>query len=266
MKVTRTFVEQVIATSKIVSDLKSSHHIESSIKLVNNPIKSIRDHNLKKIKQILDNEMDDSALFCPISLFGTMEMGRLEVAHTRTLGWLISPKESHGFGHELTKSFLKLFGLSHDFSNIQEVFIETEKQLFIGEESYGRADIYVSIVSGTTQHTLIVEAKIDSILSKQQYKKYMTYLQHVSGHKSLGVLVTEEALNELEFVDSSIVTYQQVYKAFLDTSRSLSSTNGAWFLKYYLAGIAQDILHLPKIRKNNINENELPYQLLKMLR
>ena len=41
---------------------------------------------------------DDDPLKCPISLFRTMDFGRLETAHTRTLAWLLDPKGEHGFG------------------------------------------------------------------------------------------------------------------------------------------------------------------------
>src|SRR5437867_2303238 len=42
----------------------------------------------------------------PVSLFGVMEMGRLEVAHTRTLAWMLDPNCQHGFGDALLRALL----------------------------------------------------------------------------------------------------------------------------------------------------------------
>src|SRR2546430_11646191 len=36
---------------------------------------------------------DDDPLRCPISLFRTMDCGRLETAHTRALAWLLDPNQ-----------------------------------------------------------------------------------------------------------------------------------------------------------------------------
>src|SRR4051812_31434063 len=45
------------------------------------------------VKKLLVKLPDDDPLRCPISLFRTMDYGRLETAHTRTLAWLFDPKK-----------------------------------------------------------------------------------------------------------------------------------------------------------------------------
>jgi hypothetical protein len=49
---------------------------------------------------------DDDPLLCPVTLFGTMDLGRLETAHTRSLAWLLNPTKEHGFGNTLIEALL----------------------------------------------------------------------------------------------------------------------------------------------------------------
>lgn len=55
------------------------------------------------LKQELDQVRDDDPndpLLGSVSLFRTMDYGRLETAHTRALEWMLGNKE-HGFGNQL---------------------------------------------------------------------------------------------------------------------------------------------------------------------
>lgn len=52
----------------------------------------------QEVQEALRQLPADDPLRCPISLFGTMDYGRLETAHTNALAWLLDPRKAHGFG------------------------------------------------------------------------------------------------------------------------------------------------------------------------
>jgi hypothetical protein len=60
----------------------------------------------KQIRALLSSLPEDDPIRCPISLLGTLDFGRLETAHTRTLAWLLDPGREHGFGAHLLRSLL----------------------------------------------------------------------------------------------------------------------------------------------------------------
>lgn len=265
MKVSSKFIESVINTSNEIMQNKSSHKISGSIKYVTDSIKEIRKYNHKRILDLLEQEEEDSALFCPISLFGTMDFGRLEVAHTRTLGWLIDPSKNHDFKYILTEKFFKLFGLELNIKTIKDFRVETEKTLVKDGETFGRADIYVTYSKDDVLHTLIVEAKVDANLEEDQYFRYKKFLTKINGDKKLVILSKSGDVDNLDFLDCPIGDYQSLYRLFLDAFKKLPPSDSVWFLKYYLAGIAQDILGLPLLKKRKIEETNLPYEILRIL-
>src|SRR5262245_41158484 len=64
-----------------------------------------RTHHDELLEQYLRQLPSDDPLFNPVSLFGTIDYGRLEIAHTRALAWLLGDHE-HGFGSKLIESQL----------------------------------------------------------------------------------------------------------------------------------------------------------------
>src|SRR6266540_1614579 len=65
-------------------------------------------------------------LLCPISLFRTMDYGRLETAHTRTLAWLLDPKKEHGFGDKLLAALLRRLDGAEQFDALRDLHLASE--------------------------------------------------------------------------------------------------------------------------------------------
>jgi hypothetical protein len=95
---------------------------------------------------------------CPISLFGAMDYGRLEVAHTRTLAWLLDPSKEHGFGRVLLDSFLHSL---HIDGKLTETKVTAER-LFKSSSNtdVGRTDIWIEGRIRHAQWRIVIEAKI----------------------------------------------------------------------------------------------------------
>src|SRR5262245_8400373 len=64
-------------------------------------LQQLRVKTQSQLRALLDGLPEDDPIFCPVSLFGTIDLGRLETAHTRTLAWLFDPQGEHGFGKTL---------------------------------------------------------------------------------------------------------------------------------------------------------------------
>src|SRR3989442_10285006 len=58
------------------------------------------------LRQYLARLPCDDPLLGQVSLFATMDYGRLETAHTRALAWMLDNQE-HGFGNQLLEALLR---------------------------------------------------------------------------------------------------------------------------------------------------------------
>jgi hypothetical protein len=86
-------------------------------------------------------ELDkDDPLLCPISLFRTMDAGRLEIAHTQTLAWLLHPEREHGFGKALLAALLGHLAEHDHFDRLDVVGVVPE-YILDGPASKGRLDV-----------------------------------------------------------------------------------------------------------------------------
>jgi hypothetical protein len=117
--------------------------------------------------QLKDLPADDP-LRCPISLFRTMDHGRLETAHTRTLAWLLDPTGEHAFGDKLLAALLLHLSTSAAFDMLTVKRVERELRISNDRaDASGRLDVFVegqwSIgMSAPSPWTLVIEAKIDA--------------------------------------------------------------------------------------------------------
>lgn len=82
--------------------------------------RNMRNHCEISLKQRIDKlrEQDrDNPCFGRISLFGSMDLGRWETAHTSFLAWLFDPNQPHGFGGSIIATVLnKLDDDNADFN------------------------------------------------------------------------------------------------------------------------------------------------------
>ena len=131
---------------------------------------------------------DDDPLRCPISLFRTMDYGRLETAHTRTLAWLLDPGNDndaeHGFGHTLIKALLKRVAERDDLEGVHVDRVKSEHS-FDDSGRKGRLDILAEgewqSKEEHVQWVLAIEAKVDAWEGEGQLLKYDKWLRSYAG-------------------------------------------------------------------------------------
>lgn len=214
----------------------------------------------------------DDPLSCPISLFRTLDYGRLETAHTATLAWLLDPNNrEHGFGDQLLRTFLGHLTAPRQFDAI---FIErVEKEVLIDwGDREGRLDILAdgewrSAETGANKWTLVIEAKIDAWEGNDQLSRYDDWLlRHRADREILRVFLTPDGrkatTSDEEWVPLSFPQLVQIFRKVYD---NLREAPGFHFLRFYLAGVLQDVCRLP--RNFKVTEDcPDPYFLLSYLK
>lgn len=192
---------------------------------------------------------DDDPLKCPISLFRTMDAGRLEIAHTRTLGWLLDPTREHGFGTTLLVALLRrLYGES-SCKGIRVLRTASEYPID-GAEVGGRLDV---VMEGTWENgprnawVLVIEAKVDAGEGEDQLQRYEEWLR-TNGRcrEPLRVfLTTDGRLPKSNADDWECLSFLELVRIFRVAYSGLRQAPGFHFLRFYLAGVLQDICQLP---------------------
>jgi hypothetical protein len=99
------------------------------------------------------------------NLFDVLGCSRLELAHSSFLAWLLDPLESHGLDDKFLRRFMEKSGILEIPSTV-DLTVSREFQF-----SDGRFDIHMKAEGWC----LVVENKIDAILSPDQCAKYQEY-------------------------------------------------------------------------------------------
>lgn len=148
----------------------------------------------RDVQEALQQLPSDDPLRCPISLFGTMDYGRLETAHTNALAWLLDPGKPHGFDDALLRAVLAWHPESLDCTRLRSTMVSKEHHI----SGVGRLDI---LAEGewdngeTPVHWLLaIEAKIDASEGEGQLAKYDRRLtKRARGRQLLRVFLTADA-------------------------------------------------------------------------
>jgi hypothetical protein len=183
----------------------------------------------------------DDPLFCPISLFGTIDYGRMETAHTNALAWLLDPSRPHDFGDSLLRSLLSWYKGTPHVGQLHRVKVANEYLI-----SGGRLDIHVEgeweDSGATTPWVLIVEAKIDAWEGEDQLPKYDKWLAaHARGRLPLRIFLTADGRLPAGSDEWKPMSFLQMVQVFRKTYSDLKEAAGFHFLRFYLAGVLQDI-------------------------
>lgn len=183
----------------------------------------------------------DDPLRCSISLFGTMDHGRLERAHTNTLAWFLHPMEIHRFGPLLVEALFHRMEGSE--SSIKVNYAKAEQ-----EADGERLDVFVdgSIVdeTGTQRWCMMIEAKVDAKESEDQLCEYDRWIKKRDYERITRIFLTPdgrpaETSDEDEWKPLSFLELAGIFRTALFT---LDKTGeGYHFLRYYLTGILKDI-------------------------
>lgn len=242
-----------------------------------------RERELREVRAHLDDLPPHDPLLCPISLFGTMDLGRLERAHSRTLAWLLDPRHAHGFGSELLRELLQLARPDVDFSAlaVRETF--AEYPIEISNFGSGYFDIWSRgtwrVGEREEPWLLVVEAKVDAAEGVQQLEKYDAWLAaHAPSH---GAPATSQAApagattiirvfltpgGHASQADSPHwlpISFADLVRVFRRPLMRAVGSDGFHFLRFYLAGILRDVCNWPLPITADVRD---PYHLRQYLR
>jgi hypothetical protein len=207
-----------------------------------------RNHNVQLMREHLTSLPDDDPLRCPISLFGTLGLGRLETAHSSALAWLLDPRRAHGLGTNLVEALLGYLAKSKADGNLVVDNMLSEHRVDLGSKSLGRMDIF-----GTGRWTapngspgtwlLAIEAKIDASEGERQLDRYDRWIDAHRGNRAIfRVYLTPEGRRaESEGTDWTPLSFLDLVRVFRGPYIRLRQKPGFHFLRYYLTGILMDI-------------------------
>ena len=210
----------------------------------------------------------DDPLLCPISLFRTMDYGRLETAHTRTLAWLLDPTKEHGFGPALLAALLRWLTRRDQFDSLSTEHVASEYHIS-GAEENGRLDV---VAEGTWREDgkqvrwiLVIEAKVYAWEGDSQLAKYDEWLNlECKGYRVLRVFLTPDGRAATGGDDEwEALSYLNLVRTFRPTYTALRGAPGFHFLQLYLAGVLQDICGWPSKVTADTRD---PYSVLDYLR
>jgi hypothetical protein len=196
---------------------------------------------------------EDDPLLCPISLFRTMDSGRLEVAHTRTLAWLLDPakNDEHGFGDALLGALLVRLADRAHFDRLQVTRVACEHSVD-GCEEKGRLDVLAegewACAGEHVSWMLVIEAKVDAWEGDGQLEKYDEWLlAHAAGRVIYRVFLTPEGRPPEGGGDEwTALSFPHLVQIFRKAYPKLKTAPGFHFLRFYLAGVLQDICGWPR--------------------
>ena len=206
-----------------------------------------REASLRAVRSRLKEVLPDDPLRCPISLFGTMDFGRLERAHTNTLAWLLNPSREHGFGSRLLEALLNR--VAGDFANVEAVNVLSECAGPTRHDTgRGRIDVlatgYWTRDLGRREAWLLaIEAKIGALEGKDQLSDYedWTEKQCPYGTRLHVYLTPDRRPPESGRGKWHQLSFQDLASTFRVQLNGLHDRPGYHFLRYYLSGVLQDI-------------------------
>lgn len=214
-------------------------------------LKTWRSCHQQLLQQYLAQLLCDDPLRSPVSLFGTMDYGRLETAHTRALAWLLGDRE-HGFGFQLLEALLLhlLEGRRIRLTHVDKV--ESEYAVYCGPAPTdgGRIDILAEgrweELENEVSWRLVIEAKIDAEEGEEQLSVYDDGLAfYPQPAEVLRVFVTPEGreprTRSAEWKTLSFLDLASVFRR----ATGLQDRPGYHFLRYYLTGVLRDVCGLP---------------------
>jgi len=214
-------------------------------------LKKWRSDHQRHLQQELAKLPCDDPLRGSVSLFGTMDYGRLETAHTRALAWMLDKRE-HGFGIQLLEALLRHLLKGRRIRLIHVDQVESEYPVDYGpaRTEAGRIDV---LAKGRWEETgkevswlLVIEAKIDAEEGEEQLSQYDDWLErHAQQTEVLRVFLTPDGRKPLTgSPEWQVLKFLDLASVFRRVS-GLQDTPGYHFLCYYLTGVLRDICRLP---------------------
>lgn len=198
----------------------------------------INNDNIAKIEAYLNR-------FNPIRV---MKMERMEIRHSRILGWLLNPIETHGLGDAFLKAFLAEAFRGARLTNKPSALDIMRADLSKADirVEWNNIDIFVFCTQPNQNWAFIIENKFDSTQSENQLTKYRKKLsKHFQVNKtnaiSMGVFLTlwDEAPDDDEYVS---INYESVFELLqnqLLLKKDSINRNAQNFIEQYLDVIGE---------------------------
>ena len=203
--------------------------------------------------QWLENLPTYDPLCCRVSLFGTLDLGLRETAHTRALAYLLNRDEDHGFGDILLRAFLKqIFGWDDD-PQLTDVRVISELQ---SDGSRDRLDIFMKgrrtlTDSKVVTWMVIVEAKIDADEGEDQLARYEDQLYEKIASSDYHALVFLTPDGREPTTDSkgggpkwTPLSFIKLMAQFRQRLPELSELPEFGYLRHYMTGVLKDLYRL----------------------
>lgn len=255
-KVYATLRPQALSTA-FLSDLALVHATlpvatDANLLYLANRFDDWRSATKEFVRAHIEKLSQDDPLRCPISLFRTMDCGRLETAHTRTLAWLLDPKknEEHGFGDALMAALLRRLAARDHFDRLQVERVGCEHFLE-GAAGEGRLDVLAEgeweSKGERVRWTLVIEAKVDAWEGEGQLNKYEEWFRsHAADREKYRVFLTPDGrAPETGAEEWESLSFLELVRIFRAVYGGLRHAPGFHFLRFYLAGVVQDVCGLP---------------------
>ena len=207
-----------------------------------------REHNRRLLAGYLAQLPADDPLLNPVSLFGTLDYGRLETAHTRALAWLLGDRE-HGFGFRLLEALLT--HLLGGAVAVRVGRVESEVVARSHHGTAGRLDVLaegqLAGNEGERSWVLVIEGKIDAGEGEDQLARYDEWVDRrpPADHTVRAFLTPdgrEPATSTEPWHALSFLTLAAVLRR---AAAGLRDRPGYHFLCYYLTGVLRDVCGVP---------------------
>ncbi|MBI3409333.1 MAG: PD-(D/E)XK nuclease family protein [Planctomycetes bacterium] len=269
--VSTQFLKDLATVDKSVREAEARQSVsDEDFRFIAERLQEWRSNTRKKLEMLIGRLPEDDPLRCPISLFATMDYGRLETAHTRTLAWLLDPDKEHGFGSKLLEALLSCV----EKQDLPVQVHRVESEWFIEEparrETSGRVDIFaegnwMESEEDRIPWRLVVEAKIDAWEGEEQLTFYEDWLDSFADNRQvLRVFLTPEGRQpETARQNWFPLKFQELVEAFRAAADALRDKPGYHYLRFYLAGVLRDVCRWPLPIRLDCSD---PYSVLSYLR
>jgi hypothetical protein len=220
---------------------------DATIATLANEFKAWRSHHQRLLHHYLEMLPEDDPIRSPVSLFGTMDYGRLETAHTRALAWLFGDRE-HGFHNQLLEGIMRHLRGDRCIGTISVESVKSEHPVSRGPTSAGRIDIFAEgrweEDGKNVKWVLVIEAKIDAHEGEEQLARYDMWLDHDYAHSTqIRAFLTPEGRppetnsSKRHWDTLSFVDLAKVFRSV----QGLQTKPGYHYLRYYLTGVLRDV-------------------------
>jgi hypothetical protein len=215
-------------------------------------VQKAADEARTKVSQLVNFHFEGdghSPLIGSISVFEALGFHRQELAHTRSLGWLLSPHAKHGFGSKLLLLLLRSIEQNNpDYrlaiqyitekvtDELSDIDVSCEEML----SSRCRADVLIcGRQQGAIDWCLVLEAKVDA---KEGHEQLTKILHACQGGTKLGLFLTPSGSRGTTGDDGwASISYLQWARSLIHFQSKVVGCPGAPFLRMYITGLLEDI-------------------------